>query len=258
MCQEIQRKHYELNYVKIVTMTGVRVSSKYQGSAAIHFKTCPAINDFICNKNSLPSSEWTAAIKLNSNYANLNGAPGFQNTSTHCRKCNKETESIAHVTGCCSLNSQLITARHHNSKNQIAQLLTDKEFECFQEVYAVDTDGRSRFCDIVAFQPKSNKAFILDPTIRYEVNDIEQDKMICKEKADIYEKCIPFLNEKYATKFGIREWTVHGLWFGSRGTVGDSVMNFFRDFKLPLSALKEISEEILVRTIHIIHQHIYN
>ena len=156
------------------------------------------------------------------------------------------------------MNNLLITARHHGTKHRITKLLTDIEFECMEEVYAVDIDGQSRFCDIVAFKPKSKEAYIFDPTIRYETNNVNQDDEICKEKREIYEKCIPFLNEKYAPKFGVRKWSVHGLWFGSRGTVGDSVMNFFKNFNLPLSALKEISEEILVNTIHIINQHIYN
>ena len=76
------------------------------------------------------------------------------------------------------------------------------------------------FCDIVALRPKSKEMFIFDPTIRYETNNINQDDEICREKQETYEKCFPFLNEKYALKYGLRKRSVQGLRFGTRGTVG--------------------------------------
>lgn len=148
-------------------------------------------------------------------------------------------------------------ANKSNSKHQLTKLLRDKNFPCFEEVYAIDTDGRSRFSDIIAFDPKSTKAYIIDPTIRYETSDIEQDKKICEEKQQIYEKCIPYYNEKYAATFGVRDWNVRGLWFGSRGTVGDSVLRFFSELKLDICNIKKLSEEILIHTIQIINSHIY-
>jgi len=230
---------------------------KYQGIGVTHFQTHVKSNDFVCNKNSLSSSEWTAAIKLNSNYANLNGVPGVVSTSNLCRKCNRENETISHVTGSCPSNNQQIIARHHNTKHQLTKMLQDKDFPCFEEVYAIDNDGRSRFSDIIALDPKSNKAYIIDPTIRYETSDTEQDAKICKEKKTIYEKCIPYYDAKYAPNFGKRDWNVRGLWFGSRGTVGESVVNFFNEMKLDKSRISELSEEILIRTIQIINNHIY-
>ena len=59
---------------------------KYQGSGVVHFGTYTASNDFVYNKNTLSSSEWVAAIKLSTNYANLNGVPGVNSTSNLCRK----------------------------------------------------------------------------------------------------------------------------------------------------------------------------
>ncbi len=231
---------------------------KYQGAGVIHFQTFIKGNDFVCNKNSLSSSEWTAAIKLNCNYANLNGVPGVESASNLCRKCNRENETIAHVTGSCPSSNQQIIARHHSAKHQLADLLRQKEYECFEEVYAIDTDGRSRFSDIVAFDRKSRNAYIIDPTIRYETSDINQDSTIQMEKKTIYEKCIPFYEEKYSAAYGKRNWSVRGLWLGGRGTVGKSAIEFFKDFKLDISKLSVISEEILVRTIQIIKNHIYS
>jgi len=125
-------------------------------------------------------------------------------------------------------------------------------------VYAVDSDGHSRFSDIIAFDPKNASAYIIDPTVRYETNDPDQDERIRQEKKSIYEKCIAFYSEKYVSKFGLRKWTVLGLWFGSRGCFGKSVIDFFNKFKLDESKLKELSELILIKTISIINNHIYN
>lgn len=121
---------------------------KYQGSGVIHFATYTPSNNFIYNKNSLSSSEWVSAIKLNTNYANLNGVPGVSSASNLCRKCSREIETIPHVTGSCSSNNSLITARHHSVKHWIIESLRELGFECFEEVYAVDTDGNSRYCSI--------------------------------------------------------------------------------------------------------------
>ena len=139
-----------------------------------------------------------------------------------------------------------------------AERVKEKSFTCFQEVHAIDTNGQSRFSDIVAFHPKLPNAYIIDPTIRYETNNPHQDEEVQKEKAEIYEKCIPFYEEKYANEFGKRKWSVRGLWFGSRGSFGASVTKFFEDLKLDKSRLKNISEDILIKTIHIITNHIYN
>ena len=231
----------------------------YQGSGAIHFKNHTASNDFVYNKNTLSSSEWVSAIKLSINYANLNGVPGVSsNSSSLCRRCNREKETIAHVTGSCGSNNLLITSRHHNVKRILADLLREKGYECYDEVYAVDTEGRSRFSDIIAFDPKSTKAYIIDPTVRYETNDPDQDQKIHQEKKEIYEKCIPFYSEKYLSSYGVRNWIVQGLWFGSRGCLGRSVIEFFKEFKIDSVKLREISELILVKTISIINNHIYN
>lgn len=181
--------------------------------------------------------------------------PGNVSPSALCRKCNREIESIAHVTGSCQSNTQLITARHHKTKHQLRKLLEEKELKCFEEVHAIDSEGRSRFSDIIAFDTKMKKTYIID---RYEVNDPEQDTKISNEKCSIYEGCIPFYKEKYKNTYDFHDLSVMGLWFGSRGTFGKSIIQFFNHFRLNKSKLKTIAEEILSATIHIIHNHIYN
>uniref|UniRef100_A0A8D9EYR4 Reverse transcriptase n=1 Tax=Cacopsylla melanoneura TaxID=428564 RepID=A0A8D9EYR4_9HEMI len=129
---------------------------KYQGIGVIHFVGYPPANQFFTHKNAL-SSEWTASIKLNVNYANLAGVPGAQSetrSSNLCRHCNREKEIPSHVLGACPHNENLITARHHRVKKTLIQLLRQKDVTCFEEVFCYDESGCRRFCDIVAFPKK--------------------------------------------------------------------------------------------------------
>ncbi|KAK9501083.1 hypothetical protein O3M35_002197 [Rhynocoris fuscipes] len=60
--------------------------------------------------------------------------------------------------------------------------LTNKGYTCYEEVYAVDDEGTARYADIIAFKPNSNEAYIIDPTVRYKVNDPNQAELIYQEK----------------------------------------------------------------------------
>lgn len=235
-------------------------SANYQGIGVIHFQQFTQSNSFIMDKNSLSSSEWTAAIKMNVGYANLAGVPGVQNTgnaSNLCRRCNREKETLPHVLGACPYNEQMVTARHHVVKRRLIELLKEKKVECFEEVACVDSHGSRRFCDIVAFPKNNKKAYILDPTVRFESNDSEQAVKIDQEKKSIYEPCIEYLKERYSQEFPSREYEVIGLWFGARGTIGQHVITLFENFNLNKSHLKDITENIIKQSIQIINHHIH-
>lgn len=229
----------------------------WQGLGVLHFKNYTPANNFIHNKNSLSSSEWIASIKLNINYANLNGVPGNTHSSILCRRCGKEKETPAHVIGSCKCNSVYVTSRHHKIKNKIANLLREKDFICFDEVHAVDSFGNNRYSDIIAFDNQSDKAYIIDPTIRFETNDKDQDHAVQLEKQTIYDECIPFYKDKYRAQYGDRTWKTIGLWFGSRGSISNSVISFFNDFKLDKKYLTGLSESIILDSLHILHHHVY-
>ncbi|KAL1448169.1 hypothetical protein WDU94_001903 [Cyamophila willieti] len=232
----------------------------YQGIGVKHFTEHTRANAFITNKNSLSSSEWIAAIKLNVNYANLAGVPGVQSSSNNsnlCRRCLREKETIPHVLGSCEYNEQMITSRHHKIKRRIIALLQEKEMECHEEVSCVDASGSRRFCDIVAFPKGNRKAYILDPTIRYESNDEQQAEKVDREKKMIYEPCIDYLKEKYHEKYPNRDYEVVGLWFGSRGAISNFICKVFDTLNINKKHLQDISETILKDSIHILHHHIY-
>ena len=230
----------------------------WQGVGVKHFDTYHPSNQFMSTKSSLSSSEFTAAVKLKKNYANLRGVPDATSDTVLCRKCGKEKETPAHVIGFCPSNKIQIIKRHNRSTHRVKSLMTMKQWTCFEEVHARDELGSNRFSDIIAFDSKSNRAFIVDPTIRFETNKTDQDESVKEEKSKIYDSCIKHYSEKYRDDFGDREWSVHGLWFGSRGTVGQSVIDFFNLFKLDKSAITEISERVLIDSIHILHCHIYS
>lgn len=85
-----------------------------QGFGVVLFKDCKASNTWMFNRKNLSCSQWTTAIKLNSNYANLNGVIENSNTqNTLCRRCNREKETPSHVLDICSSNERLITVRHN-------------------------------------------------------------------------------------------------------------------------------------------------
>ncbi|KAK9503846.1 hypothetical protein O3M35_010317 [Rhynocoris fuscipes] len=67
--------------------------------------------------------------------------------------------------------------------------LTTKGYTCNEEVYVVDDEGTARYDNIIAFKRMSKDAYIVDPAVRYEGNDINQAEAVHKEKC---EKCIQF------------------------------------------------------------------
>lgn len=233
----------------------------FQGIGVSHFSEYTPSNSFIFDKKILSGSEWTQAIKMNINYANLAGVPGVNSGSNMpnllCRHCGKEREILSHVLGSCPHNNTMVIARHNKIKNKISEELNKKGYDCFEEVHAIDNHGSHRFCDIIAFERNTNKAFIIDPTIRFEKNDALQGDDIHREKCEIYNGCIPYLKEKYLESYGERDFQVLGLWFGSRGTISKNVF-FFDKFHLPKNLLKILSQTIICDSVKIVNFHIYS
>jgi hypothetical protein len=228
----------------------------WQGVGVRHYREYPRANQFTTNKNSLSCSEWTAAIKLNVNYANLAGVPGVEgHKSNRCRRCGNETETPSHVLGMCPFGEVMRLARHNKVKNRLSELLRQKGFTCIEEAFCIDTDGRRRFVDILAFAPDSDEAYIIDPTIRFETNN-DLGLAVQEEKQNIYEPCIPDLVDKYRN-FGHREFQVLGLWWGARGTVPAQVVTFFQRFKLDKKMIPLMAETVLTDSIRMLHRHIY-
>lgn len=77
---------------------------------------------------------------------------------------------------------------------------------------------------------------ILDPTLRWETNEDNQDKLVDEEKKFIYEPTILFFKEKYH----INNWEVRGLCFGARGSASLLLRDFLKKNTLELRELKEM------------------
>jgi len=105
----------------------------------------------------------------------------------------------------------------------------------------------------VTFEPNSNRAYVIDPTIRYETN--KDRTMEVQNDKSLYENCITDLQNRYA-HFGERNWQVIGLWFGARGAI-TQVLDFLKKLNLDEAHLPRIAEKILVASIKLIHHHIY-
>ena len=150
----------------------------------------------------------------------------------------------------------MFAARHHRVKHRLNSLLTSNGFTCFDEAWCTDSQGSEKRADIIAFENNTKKAYVIDPTVRFETNDDDLDEKIQKEKDEIYGTCFADLEKRYAG-FGKREWKVIGLWFGARGTISKGVKKFFADFGLPMDMLPEIAESVLSDSIHILNRHIY-
>ena len=230
-----------------------------QGIGVRHFATHLPANRFMYEKSNLSSSEWVTAVKLSTNYANLAGVRGAKNKNprnTRCRHCGYQKETPSHVLGKCDFGNKQRIARHHRVKHRLNSLLSQNGYTCFDEAWCTDSQGSEKRADIIAFANKSKKAYVIDPTVRFETSDDDLDEKIQEEKEMIYRDCFADLEKRYP-KFGKREWKVIGLWFGARGTISKSVQQFFADFGLPTDVLPEIAESVLSDSIHILNRHIY-
>ena len=159
------------------------------------------------------------------------------------------------VLGACDFSHERRTERHHVVKRRLQALLQAQGLVCIDEATCVDKDGSSRRVDILAFDPKSDRAYIIDPTIRFETNE-DLDDVVKKEKERIYRGCIRDLSKRYQ-QYGKCYFEVIGLWWGARGTISKGVDAFFGRFNLDKKALPDIAELVLVASLRMLHHHIY-
>ena len=236
------------------------------GVGVTKFKEHPRANRFMYGRTTLSSSEWTTAIKLSVGYANVRG-DGYHKRrdehgqtlrgmeATRCRRCDTENESIQHVLGSCPYGELMRNARHNKVKHTLTSLLRGRGFDCLEEVQCTDHHGSIRKIDILAFEPGSRRAYIVDPTVRYEANDdIGHDVLVEKEQR--YAGCANSLNAIFGQQHGQRDFRVFGLWVGGRGTISTQMVKFFEFFRLDKRLLPELGEMVLSSSIRMLHHHV--
>jgi hypothetical protein len=123
---------------------------------------------------------------------------GRSQDNNRCRRSCGEYETLAHVLGSCPFGELLRNVRHHKIRSIIAQALKDKHkcWEVYEEVHCLASDGSTRRVDILALDKSNSKAYVLDPTIRFETNK-NQPEEVNLEKQSIYNSTTGYFKEHY-------------------------------------------------------------
>ncbi|KAJ4445784.1 hypothetical protein ANN_12469 [Periplaneta americana] len=152
-------------------------------------------------------------------------------STTRCRHPDcSELETLGHVLGQCPKGELLINARHHRVRHALAISLKTLNWEIHEEIHCVSSDGSFRWADIIAINGRLKRALVLDHTIRFEIN-LNQATEVDIEKKSIYEPCLPYLSQKYNVP--LKQWSVIGLLFGSRGSVTKFTWNYLKELHIP-------------------------
>uniref|UniRef100_A0A8D8W4U5 Reverse transcriptase n=1 Tax=Cacopsylla melanoneura TaxID=428564 RepID=A0A8D8W4U5_9HEMI len=196
----------------------------------------------------------TEVIKMSSNTSAVRGLHGRSQDGVQCRRCqhteNKPIETLAHVLGACHYGHLLRVNRHNTVRALIANELR-KSYEVYEEVGGLANDGSVRRIDIIAIDRKKKSGIIIDPTIRFEVQQV-QPLEIDKDKKDIsYLLSVTHYKEKYS----LEEIEVVGLMIGARGTITSFFINFCKRFNINQETMKRIVHATIRSFIHILRKY---
>ena len=140
------------------------------------YKDNPKGNKNIINKVGLTSSEWISTIKMSSNLYPVRAIPGRSQDGTQCRLTScTEKESLAHILCKCPKGNGLQINRHHQVRKIISSYLEKEGWTVLQEIPAVGVGLSTKRVDILCYKEETKEGFILDPTVRFEVNYREAD-----------------------------------------------------------------------------------
>ncbi|KAL1446364.1 hypothetical protein WDU94_005663, partial [Cyamophila willieti] len=229
---------------------------KTKGIGVCLFGEVKVHNKWLTTKEGLSNSEFTECIKMSTNTAAVRAIPGRSQDGNQCRRCpgietNKPIETLAHVLGACPFGHLTRINRHNAVRSLIANELK-KQYEVYEEVPGIATDGSSRRIDIIAIDRKKKKGIIIDPTVRFELHS-NQPNEVNQEKKDIYIPTVPYYKEKY----GLNEIEVRGLLIGARGTITSFFKSFSAEFNISEASQKIISQSVIRSSILILRNHIY-
>lgn len=228
---------------------------KHRGAGTELFKECEYGNKFILNKSGITSSEWLSIVKMSCNVYPVRSLPGRSQDGPLCRHegC-KRRETLPHILGFCEKGELLRNKRHNDNRTIIANHLRQiEEYEVVEEIHCLQNNGSTRRADILCIEKKTRNAFIIDPTIRWEINT-EQPEEVHREKCAIYEQCIPYFQEKHK----LNQIEVIGLMLGARGTITSFFETIRQRFKLKKSIINELIISIIRGTNQIAHNPLYN
>jgi uncharacterized alpha/beta hydrolase family protein len=114
------------------------------------------------------------------------------------------------------------------------------------------TNGSTGRFDILTFEKGSKKGFMIDPTVRFEI-DVNQPESVNLEKITKYTPAIMDLLEKYQ----LNEIEIIGLFVGARGTISNLFENFRKRFQLPKKLNQDVALAAIKGSAQLLHNHLH-
>lgn len=228
-----------------------------KGKGVILFSHFSPANISFHRRIGLTSSEYKDGLKMIGAVAPVRVLPGRSRDGTRCRHCstteNYVAETLPHVLGSCPFGEKLRNTRHNSIRNFVAESLEAKGYVVFQEVTGIANNGGTRRIDIIAIDRKKDIGFIIDPTVRFEIDE-EQPVSVDREKKAIYEPTVDY----YKAMYKLKSIEVIGLCIGARGAIPSFILQFGKRFKLDFKFFKFLSLTSLKLSILILRNHLYN
>ena len=232
---------------------------KLRGAGVSLFQEVKAHNKWLTPEEGLLNSEFTDLVKLSTNSAPVRGIPGRSRDGGQCRRCSNssnetqtQTETLHHVLQYCPFGRLARINRHNQIRTILAKELRRQPFEVHEEVAGLADNGYVRRIDIIAIDRKTEKAVIIDPTVRFKTG-LDHPKEVHEEKKRIYEPTIGYYKEKYQ----VEDIEVVGLLIGARGTITAFFRDFCKRFNIPESCMKTIAQAAVRGSINILRSHLY-
>lgn len=212
------------------------------------------MNRLLYEKHSITTSEWISYFKIVGNVAAVRNTPGRSTGTNRCRlnSCD-EIETLPHVLGFCHQGELLRHQRHNKVVQLLGKALRRKKWTVVEEFTCLAVNGSTRRVDLLVYNEKSRNGYILDPTVRFEI-DQNQAEEVNNEKKSIYEPCIPDIQAKCKLK----NIEVIGLLLGARGTIPNFFMEICQRFKIEKSTIEEIGIEVVRGSAKILANHLYD
>jgi len=181
------------------------------------------------------------------NLAPVRGIHGRSLDGSRCRHCN-DTETLPDVLGYCAHGALMRHSRHNVIRKMIADAARQKKYKVEEEMTCIAQGGSIRRLDILIIDKRTQKAWMIDPTIRFETCK-DQGAKVQQEK----DACIPHLKLQY----NLKDIEIIGVLIGSRGTIFKEFESFRNKFDFSLELRHNIILHTINSSICLLKSHLY-